>query len=331
MDELRQFQENVFKITPDSFEISALALFRWQAQHNEVYHRYIAALDLDPASVRALHQIPFLPIDFFKHHQILSSVNHSVEAVFESSGTTGQTRSRHYVTHLSYYHRVSQHIFEQRFGPLSSYHIMALLPSYLERKNASLVAMVGHFIRESDSPHSGFYLDDYESLLHTLAIAQRSKRQVLLIGVTFALLTLAAYDPDLTKVAILETGGMKGMQKEMIREEVYGILEKRTGAQQLYSEYGMTELLSQAYSDRLGIFRAPPWMQVLTRETDDPFVAAKPERLGGINVIDMANAHSCAFIETMDQGRVYSDRTFEILGRLDYSDVRGCNTMVTHE
>lgn len=331
MDTLRQFQENVFTVTPENFETSALALFRWQAHHNEIYRRYIAALDLDPASVQALSQIPFLPIDFFKRHQVLSTTNHPVEVVFESSGTTGQIRSRHYLTNLAFYQRVSQYIFEQRFGPLSSYHIIALLPSYLERKNASLVAMADYFIRQSDSPYSGFYLDDYESLFRTLAIAQRSERQVLLIGVTFALLTLAEYDPDLTKVAILETGGMKGMQKEMIREEVYGILKNRTGAQQFYSEYGMTELLSQAYSNCPGIFRAPPWMRLLTREIDDPFVVTELERSGGINVIDLANAHSCAFIETMDQGRVYSDQTFEILGRLDHSDARGCNTMVTHE
>ncbi len=303
-------------------------MFRWQAQHNDIYRHYLATLNFDPASVQALHQIPCLPIDFFKRHQILSTTDHPVEAIFESSGTTGQIRSRHSLTHLSFYHQVSQHIFEQRFGPLSSYHIMALLPSYLERKNASLVAMADHFIRKSGSPHSGFYLDDYESLLRTLTIAQQSERRVLLIGVTFALLTLAEYDPDLSQVSILETGGMKGMRQEMIREEVYAILRNRTGVRQLYSEYGMTELLSQAYADRPNIFWSPPWMRVLTREIDDPFVATKPGQLGGINVVDLANAHSCAFVETMDQGRVYADHTFTILGRLDNSDVRGCNTMI---
>ena len=329
MDVLLRFQEDLFTINADTFEASALALFHWQAQHCVIYRRYIAALGLDPVSVRALHQIPFLPIDFFKRHQILSTIRYPVEAVFESSGTTQLLRSQHHVTHLSYYHRVSQHIFEERFGSLSSYHIMALLPSYLERKNASLVAMADHFIRASGSSYSGFYLNDYEALLRALDSAQRSKRPVILIGVTFALLTLAEHNPDLSRVIVLETGGMKGMRKEMIREEVYAVLKKHTGVRQLYSEYGMTELLSQAYSNRPGAFCPPPWMRILTREIDDPRATAEPGQVGGINVIDLANLHSCAFIETMDQGIAYSDYSFNVLGRLDNSAIRGCNTMLT--
>ena len=327
MDALRQFQEAIFTLSTDSFEAHALALFRWQAKHNKVYRSYVQALAVDPTSIHEVAQIPFLPIDFFKRHKVLSVANMPVEVVFESSGTTGQSRSQHYVTHLSFYHQVSQYIFERQFGPLSTYHVMALLPSYLERGNASLVAMVNHFIQRSGSSFSGFYLDDYEALLRSLAVAQRGERRVLLIGVTFALLRLAEYFPDLSKVIILETGGMKGMRKEMIREEVYDVLQKHTGVQQIYSEYGMTELLSQAYSKNPGVFHSLPWMRMFTREINDPFVLAGEGQLGGINVVDLANVHSCAFIETMDRGRVYHDQTFEVLGRLDNSDIRGCNTM----
>ena len=330
MNALRQFQENIFALPTNDFEEHALALFRWQAEHNEVYHAYIRQLGIDPEAIGAVEQIPFLPIDFFKRHRILSTPVESVEVVFESSGTTAQVRSQHHVTDLSFYHRVSQHIFEAQFGPLSSYHVVALLPSYLERSNASLVSMVDHFVRQSASPYSGFYLDDYEALLHTIASAQQREGQVLLVGVTFALLRLAeAYAPDLSNIVILETGGMKGMRKEMIREEVYYILQKNTGVQQIHSEYGMTELLSQAYSQQPGTFHPPPWVRVMIREINDPFVETRQGQMGGINVIDLANVHSCAFIETMDRGRMCQGQAFEVLGRLDNSDLRGCNTMLT--
>ena len=330
MDALQKFQETIFTLSVDEFEEHALELFRWQATHNPVYRNYIHQLRINPETVGAVEQIPFLPIDFFKHHAILSAADTSVEVVFESSGTTNDARSHHHVTDLSFYHRVSQRIFEDQFGPLSSYHILALLPSYLERKNASLVAMVEHFIQESDSPYGGFYLNDYAALVQALASTAREGRQVLLIGVTFALLQLAeAYGPDLSQVTVIETGGMKGMRKELIREEVYDILRTRTGARRLCSEYGMTELLSQAYSQEANVFRLPTWMRVLAREINDPFTWVGKETVGGMNIIDLANVHSCAFIETMDRGKVHRDGTFEVLGRLDNSDIRGCNTMVT--
>ena len=329
MDSLRQFQETIFTVSAGNFEAHALALFHWQAQHNEIYRQYIEQLGVNPEAVDTVEQIPFLPIDFFKRHRILSTSAESVDAVFESSGTTQQVRSHHYVTDLSFYYRVSQRIFEAQFGSLSSYHVLALLPSYLERNNASLVAMADHFIRQSASPYSGFYLDDYKELVRTLEAAQQDGRLVLLIGVTFALLRLAEeYFPDLSNVIILETGGMKGMRKEMIREEVYHHLQENTGARRIYSEYGMTELLSQAYSQKPNRFHPPNWVQVRIREINDPLVEANEGQIGGINVIDLANVHSCAFIETMDRGRSYQDRTFEVLGRLDNSDVRGCNTMI---
>lgn len=329
MDTLTWFQENLLTLTPDRFAEQALTLFRWQATQNEIYRRYLQCLSIDPQSIRQVSEIPFLPIDFFKRHPVLSVHNQAVETVFESSGTTGQVRSRHYVQSLSFYHRVCQHIFEARFGSLSSYHILALLPSYLERKNASLVSMVDYFIRESASDYSGFYLDDYEKLLQTIHRAQSTGRRVLLVGVTFALLHLAeTYAPDLHSVRVLETGGMKGMRKEITREEVYDILRKQTGVREIYSEYGMTELLSQAYTTDPGVFQPPPWMRVAIREVNDPFTLAGEHKFGGINVVDLANIHSCAFIETMDRGKVDANQHFEVLGRLDNSDVRGCNTMI---
>ncbi len=331
MYQLPHFQEEIFTVTPENFEERALAQFRWQAKHNPIYRRYLHALNINPLEVASTVQIPFLPIDFFKRHRVLSSQNIPVEAVFASSGTTGQLRSQHHVTHLAFYHRLSQRIFEQRFGSLSAYHVLALLPTYLERSNASLVSMVDHFIRQSRSLISGFYLDDYEALLKAVDEAQQSNRPTLLVGVTFALLQLAErYSPDLSRVLLLETGGMKGMRRELTRPEVYQLLQARTGVKQISSEYGMTELLSQAYSAESGVFSAPPWMRVLIREVNDPFAVATSGS-GGINVIDLANSHSCSFIETMDRGRLYEDLNFEVLGRLDNSDIRGCNTMIDHQ
>ena len=330
MNVLQKLTSRLFDVSTDSFEEHALALFRWQATHNAVYRQYIRELGVNPTVVSAVEQIPCLPIDFFKRHKVISASNESVEVIFESSGTTGQERSRHHVTDVSFYHRTSRRIFESHFGSLSSYHIVALLPSYLERNNASLVSMVDHFIQQSSSSYAGFYLDDYPALIRTLATAQKSGKQVLLIGVTFALLRLAEeYAPDLSDVLIIETGGMKGMRREMIREEVYQILRDKTQARCIHSEYGMTELLSQAYSQRLNVFHPPAWMRVMTREVNDPFTRIEKGAVGGINVIDLANVHSCAFIETKDQGIVYRDQTFEVLGRIDNSDVRGCNTMVS--
>lgn len=330
MHQLQHFQENIFTVTPENFEERALALFRWQAVLNPTYRRYLHELDVDPLEITSTTQIPFLPIDFFRRHRVLSCQNIPTEAVFESSGTTGQLRSQHHVTHLAFYHRVSQHIFEQRFGPLSSYHVLALLPTYLERSNASLVSMVDHFIRQSKSPISGFYLNNYESLLQAINEVKQSNRPTLLVGVTFALLQLAErYSPDLSRVLLLETGGMKGMRRELTRPEVYQLLRTQTGVEQISSEYGMTELLSQAYSTASGVFSSPPWMRVLIREVNDPF-AVSTRGSGGIDVVDLANAHSCSFIETMDRGCLYEDLTFEVLGRLDNSDVRGCNTMINH-
>ena len=330
MDTWQRLRKATFTTTQNSFEQRALTLFYWQAERNSTYRRYLQYLGVDPREISQVSQIPFLPIDLFKRHRVLSVADDvPIEVVFESSGTTQLVRSQHHVPSVSFYHRVCRQIFEQRFGPLTDFHIVALLPSYLERKNASLVSMVDHFIQRTRSAHSGFYLADYPKLIRTLDHAQSTKRQVMLIGVTFALLQLAErYAPNLREVIVLETGGMKGMRKELTRAEVYQTLRDQTGAQRIYSEYGMTELLSQAYTKSSGRFIAPSWMKIITREVDDPFAQPVEGRVGGINIIDLANVHSCAFIETMDQGRLYYDGTFEILGRIDNSDVRGCNTMV---
>ncbi len=328
MHRLQHYQESVFTVTSENFERRAIAQFRWQAVHNPIYRRYLNELNINPLDVNTTTEIPFLPIDFFKRHRVLSCHDTAVEAVFESSGTTGQLRSHHYITNLDYYQRVSQHIFEQRFGPLRSYHVLALLPTYLERNNASLVNMVDYFVRQSGSPASGFYLNNYEELLKAIEATKRSDRRTLLIGVTFALLQLAErYSPDLGRVLLLETGGMKGMRRELTRSEVYQQLREQTGVKQISSEYGMTELLSQAYSAASGTFVSPPWMRILIREINDPF-AIGTYGSGGVNIIDLANAHSCSFIETKDRGHLHNDSTFEVLGRLDNSDIRGCNTML---
>ena len=328
MDAVTHFQEQVFSSHQDNFDERALALFRWQAVHNPTYRQYLAYRKVDAAQVQEVTQIPFLPIQFFKYHTVLSA-HQPVETTFESSGTTGQQRSRHAITSLSFYHQVCQAIFEARFGPLSSFHILALLPSYLERKNASLVAMVDYFIQHSQSRYSGFYQADYEGLIRAMQSAKADQRRMLLIGVTFALLELAErYAPDLQGVMILETGGMKGRRKEIIRPEVHQLLRERTHARQIYSEYGMTELLSQAYTQGETSFRPPPWMRIFTREITDPFTLT--DRQGGINVIDLANVHSCAFLETQDIGKVMPNGIdFEVLGRFDNSDIRGCNLMMS--
>ena len=271
----------VFDVTENNFEQYALALFRWQAVHNAIYRQYLDCLNINVQSVRCLDDIPYLPIDFFKRHRVLSVDAKQIAAIFESSGTTQQYRSKHYIASTVFYHQVCRRIFEQRFDHLTSYHLMALLPSYLERKNASLVSMVDYLMKESQSDQAGFYLDDYARLIRAIGAAQKTGRSVMLIGVTFALLKLAEYAPDLRGVTILETGGMKGMHREMTRAEVYEVLHRRTAAEKIYSEYGMTELLSQAYTDTNGLFCSPAWMRVSTREIDDPMTVQLHGRVGG--------------------------------------------------
>lgn len=327
------FKDKLFNINAQNFEEHALSLFRWQVKHNPVYQAYVRNLGRDVEAVQKLTDIPFLPISFFKNHRVISQAEgaHQHWQYFESSGTTGQQRSRHYVADSDFYLQVCRQIFEAQYGALQDFHIFALLPSYLERQHASLVAMADYFIQESKSERSGFYLDDYPALLRHISAAQKSDRKVLLLGVTFALLELAEnYQPDLRGVVVMETGGMKGRRKEIVREELHLYLEKRFNIPQVHSEYGMTELMSQAYAKTSGMFQCPEWMRILIRDINDPFSIDTHLRYGGINIIDLANVDSCAFIETQDLGRFdHEKQTFEVLGRMDNTDTRGCNLMVS--
>ncbi|WKN32515.1 acyl transferase [Porifericola rhodea] len=333
MQNAQFFKDNLFSINAQNFEEYALSLFRWQAEHNPVYKLYIENLSIRVEEVKRLEHIPFLPIAFFKDHKVVSiDETEKTESYtyYESSGTTGQQRSRHYLADTEFYLKVCRQIFETQYGKLEDFHVFALLPSYLERKHASLVAMADHFIQLSQSDLSGFYLNEYDRLLAQIQEAKKTGRKVLLLGVTFALLELAEnYSPKLEGVIVMETGGMKGRRKEMIRQELHYILTNGFQLNHIHSEYGMTELLSQAYAHYKGLFQCPSWMRVLIRDINDPFCLDQSLRYGGINVIDLANVHSCAFIETQDLGRYHHETGyFEVLGRFDQSDVRGCNLMV---
>ena len=325
----KSFKEHLFSINNENFSRFALDLFRFQAENNPVYHQFVNYLQYNITKIKEVNQIPFLPINFFKNKKIITG-NEKPSVVFESSGTTGQVTSKHYVYDIHWYKKVTEDIFQRFYGPLHHFHFFALLPSYLERSNASLVFMMDHFIKESRSDWSGFYLNDNESLVNNLKEALKSEKKVVLFGVTFALLDLAEnYHLDLSNAIIIETGGMKGRRKELLRNEVHKILNNNFNTEHIESEYGMTELMSQAYSKANGIFRSPPWMKVLIRNMNDPFDVGERYYSGGINIIDLANWHSCAFIQTNDLGRIKSENgDFEILGRIDNADIRGCNLMV---
>lgn len=311
----------------DSFEQSALQLWRHQAQHNFIYRDYLAYLGTDLDAVRTLAEVPFLPISFFKHHT-LQTGTWEPEQVFTSSGTTGMTTSRHFIKDTAAYLENARRCFEYFFGKLSDYHILALLPAYLERQQSSLVAMVDYFIKLSQSPFSGFYLHDTEKLLKDIARLRHDQKKVMLWGVTFALLDLAEqYQPDLSHCLVFETGGMKGRRKEITRAELHTVLQKSFHTDRIYSEYGMTEMLSQAYSMGEHKFFCPPSLKVIAREVTDPFTIGI-QGIGALNVVDLANIHSVAFLETEDLGAVGLDGSFQVMGRLDNSDVRGCNLLL---
>ncbi|MGF1638075.1 MAG: acyl transferase [Cyclobacteriaceae bacterium] len=304
-------------------------MFHHQMANNVIYQKYVNSFSLDTLNVKRLEQIPFLPIRFFKTHEVKSGDWQS-DIVFESSGTTGQVNSRHFVRDLRFYKEVSTHYFERCYGKLSNTVILALLPSYLERQNASLVCMIDYFIQQTSSKFSGFYLYNVDDLMQKINDLRSSSCNILLFGVTFALLDFAEKfkNADLGHVTIIETGGMKGRRKEMIREEVHTILQENLSPKQIQSEYGMTELMSQAYAEDGIHFSPPPWFRVLIRDLNDPFSPPISGRSGGINIIDLANLDTCAFIETEDIGTKFTDNTFKVLGRSDNSEVRGCNLMV---
>jgi phenylacetate-coenzyme A ligase PaaK-like adenylate-forming protein len=328
LETFKSFGSKLYTVNDSSFTDIALELFKFQAVYNPVYKRFIENLSISVEEIKTVEQIPFLPISFFKTFP-LKSGDWVAETVFTSSGTTHQVVSQHAVPSLQFYLDNAQRSFEYFFGPITDYHFLALLPSYLERQGSSLVTMMDYFITHSNSTHSSFYLHDYERLVEKLQELKTDSRRTILWGVSFALLDLAEqYQLDLSHCLIFETGGMKGKRKEITRFELKSILEEKLHVNSLFSEYGMTELLSQAYSKGNHQFRCPPWMKIICRELTDPFEKGLLYETGGINVIDLANWQTVSFIETEDLGKAYPNGSFEVLGRLDNSDVRGCNLMI---
>ncbi len=322
--------ERIFGITtPTEFEAVALQVFQYQYLHNSVYQEFCNHLGKTVDTVQEFGDIPFLPIAFFKSKTILSGSNTKSETTFSSSGTTGALTSKHHVADLALYEQSYLKGFAHFYGDVQDYCVLALLPSYLEREGSSLIYMVQDLIQKTGHPESGFYLHDTEALAATLTRLEKEGTRTLLIGVSFALLDfIETHSFSLSNTVVMETGGMKGRRKELIREELHSLLKKGFGLTNVHSEYGMTELLSQAYSTGEGLFKCPPWMRVLSRDTEDPLTVQAWGRTGGLNVIDLANIHSCSFIATQDLGKVYEDHSFEIIGRFDHSDIRGCNLMV---
>ena len=322
-------QNNIFNIqTPEDFKQVALAVFKHQFKNNKVYRSFCDLLYVHPSDVRSVEEIPFLPIQFFKSKKILSSLE-EVKETFTSSGTTGTLKSKHFVTDINLYRESYQKGFAHFYGNIEDYVILALLPNYLERKGSSLVYMVEDFIQKTKNPESGFYLNNIEELVKKLTALDKKGQKTLLIGVSFALLDVVEMQQfNLKNTLIMETGGMKGRRKELVREELHQLLQDGFGVTKIHSEYGMTELLSQGYSNGNGVFETPPWMKVLARDTEDALTIHKAGKTGGINVIDLANYNSCSFIATQDLGKVHKKGTFEIIGRFDNSDIRGCNLMV---
>lgn len=328
MDISKSFNLDLYSVNEQNFADIALQLFHFQAKNNPVYHDFVHHLGCDPESVAAVADIPFLPISFFRDHEIKTG-DWSPETSFLTSGTSGQKSGTHPVKEVKFYLDHTVRCFEHFFGDIRQYHFLALLPSYLERRNSSLVAMLDYFIQKSHSHFSGFHLHDLQKLLKDLEMLRNDGKKTVLWGVTFALLDLAErYYPDLSHCLIFETGGMKGRRAEITRQELHQRLTGVFGVDRIFSEYGMTELFSQAYTRGKNAFFCPPWMKIMARDITDPLEKGLLNETGGINVIDFANLSSVAFIETEDLGKVYGDGSFEVLGRLDNSDVRGCNLMV---
>lgn len=321
-------KNEIFNIKTDAdFEKVALNIFHYQASNNLVYSEYLRTLGLDCNAVTSSKEIPFLPIVFFKNFKILSG-NSDVQRIFSSSGTTGNTTSKNHITDISLYQQSFREGFELFYGPVEDYCILALLPSYLENDTSSLVFMADDLIKRSKHKDSGFYLDNKEELLLKLGDLEEKNQKVILLGVSYALLDVVSKNKmQLKNTIVMETGGMKGRRREMIREELHHTLSEGFGVKNIHSEYGMTELLSQAYSKGNGLFLTPPWMKILIRDTQDPLSIIGFENTGGINVIDLANINSCAFIATEDLGKAHINGSFEVLGRFDNSNIRGCNLM----
>lgn len=321
--------KDIFSIKSQSeFQELALQVFKFQFENNRVFRSFCDLLYRHPSEVKVIEDIPFLPIEFFKSRKIVSSLD-KVQTTFTSSGTTSSSTSKHHVTNLDIYTQSFTIGFEQFYGKIEDYVILGLLPSYLERKGSSLIHMVDAMIKTSKHSESGFYLNNISELKNTLETLNSRGQKTILIGVSFALLDLIeTYQFNLKNTIIMETGGMKGRRKELIRSELHDVLKSGFGVENIHSEYGMTELLSQAYSKGHGIFNCPPWMKVITRDPEDALSIQNTGKTGGINIIDLANINSCAFIASQDLGRTKGDGSFEVIGRFDNSDIRGCNLMV---
>lgn len=321
-------KKEIFSIrNSDEFEKAALKVFHFQAENNPVYADFMHFLNVNPEQIDSTEKIPFLPIRFFKSHEVVSGKN-LPEKVFTSSGTTGMQTSKHFISDLNFYRESLDHSFRYFYDNIEAYTIFALLPSYLEREGSSLIDMVEFWIERSGK--GGFYLYNHEELYRDLTRNEMEGKKAILIGVSFALLDFAEkFRLDLRHTIVMETGGMKGRKKEITRDELHEILKNGFGVSRIHSEYGMTELLSQAYSNGNSYFKTPKWMKILIRDTEDALSLLPSGKTGGINVIDLANLNSCSFIATDDLGRIHRDNSFEVLGRFDHSDVRGCNLMVT--
>ena len=322
-------ETSIFNIqNKQEFKALSLAVFKHQFKNNKVYRSFCDLLFVHPSSISTIEEIPFLPIQFFKSRKVLSSLE-EIQETFTSSGTTGSSTSKHLVTNINLYKESYLKGFAHFYGNIEEYTVLALLPNYLEREGSSLVFMVADLIEKSKKAESGFYLDNMQELAEKLIELDKNGQKTLLIGVSFALLDLIEIQKfNLKNTIIMETGGMKGRRKELVREELHTILKDGFGVTEIHSEYGMTELLSQGYSKGNGVFETPPWMKILTRDTEDALSINASGKNGGINVIDLANYNSCSFIATQDLGKVYENETFEIIGRFDNSDIRGCNLMV---
>jgi phenylacetate-coenzyme A ligase PaaK-like adenylate-forming protein len=325
-----EIQKELFNIKSEQdFNQIALKVFHFQFQNNIVYQTYVKQLKVNTKDIKHYTQIPCLPIEFFKTQEVICEEKNAQSICFTSSGTTGQITSKHYVNEVKVYETSFLKGFELFYGKPHDYCILALLPNYLERTGSSLVYMFDRLIKDSKHPQSGFYLNNIDELISTIELLKQQKQKTLLLGVTYALLDLADNNIELTDdFIVMETGGMKGKREELLKEELHRILKDKLKVKSIHSEYGMTELLSQAYSKENGLFTCPLWMKVLLRDMNDPFCYLSKQKSGGINVIDLANINSCSFIETKDLGRMYDNGVFEIMGRFDNSDIRGCNLMI---
>lgn len=330
LPDIAELEKKIFDIKSDEdFNKTAFQVFHFQLEHNVIYKQYVSSLGTNLSSLTHYSQIPCLPISFFKTQNVVCGPISEDVVCFQSSGTTGSQTSKHFVKHIELYEKSFTKGFELFYGSPSDFCILALLPSYLERKGSSLVYMFDSLIKQSKHSQSGFFLNNYNDLIETLNFLKQSNQKTLLIGVTYALLDLAEKHIELfDNLILMETGGMKGKRKEMVKEELYTFLSEKLHVSSIHSEYGMTELLSQAYSKGNGIFNYSPWMRILIRDTNDPFAGIKVGKTGGINVIDLANLYSCSFIETKDLGKLHQNHSFEIIGRFDNSDIRGCNLLI---